>query len=291
MIAVSTSRPSALAIRVAVKHALVVGRHDLGELRAAPWPVGQHRGGHGAAGVPGVPGHHVAQPGQVLGFEALQFDHLGVHHRGVQSEHEGDAARHPGGHVAAGLAEHHDTAAGHVLAGVVADALGDGERAGVAGAEPLADPAAQEDLAGRGAVQQRVARDHVVLRQEQHVVGWPDDDAATRKSLADIVVGVTDQVEGDARRQERADRLAGRAGERDVDGVVRQPLRAVAAGDLRAQQGAHGSVDVAHRQFQPHRMGVFECALGELDQRAGPAPGPGRGPGPAAVGAGSGRAP
>ena len=134
-------------------------------------------------------------------------------------------------------------------------------------AEPLAHPAAQVHLAGRGAEQQRVACDHVVLGQEQDVVGRPDDDAATRKPLADIVVGVADQLEGDTGRQERADRLARRAGQRDVDGVVGQTLRAVAAGDLGAEQGADGAVDVAHRQFQPHRMRVLECPLGELDQR------------------------
>ncbi len=234
-----------------------------------------------------MPGDHVAQPGQVLGLEALQLDHLGVDHRRVEAEHEGDAARHARRHVAAGLAEHHDPAAGHVLAGVVADALDDGQRAGVAGAEPLADPAAQEDLAGGGAEQQGVACDHVVLGQEQHVVGRPDDDAATRKALADIVVGVADQLEGDTGRQERADRLARRAGERDVDGVVGQALRAVAAGDLGAEQGADGAVDVAHRQLEPHRMRVLERPLGELDQRAGPAPDPGRGPGRGPVVAGS----
>ena len=208
------------------------------------------------------------QPGQVLGLEALQLDHFGVDLGGVEAEHECDAAGHACRHVAAGLAQHHDPAAGHVLAGVVADALDDGQRAGVARGEPLAHPAAQVDLAGGGAEQQGVACDHVVLGQEQHVVGRPDDDAATRKALADIVVGVADQLEGDTGRQERADRLARGAGERDVDGVVGQALRAVTPGDLGAEQGADGAVDVAHGQFQPHRMRVLERALGELDQRA-----------------------
>ena len=73
-------------------------------------------------------------------------------------------------------------------------------------------------------------------------------------------------------------RLAGRAGERDVDGVVGQALRAVAPGDLRAEQGADGAVDVAHRQLQPHRVGVLERALGELRSASGRAPGRARGP-------------
>ena len=43
-------------------------------------------------------------------------------------EHERDAAAHARGEVAAGRAEDHDAAAGHVLAAVVADALDDGVR-------------------------------------------------------------------------------------------------------------------------------------------------------------------
>ena len=211
MIAASTSRPSRLGHPGRGQDALIVGRHDLRELRAAPWPVGQHRRGYRAPGEPGMPGHHIVQPGEVLGVGTLQLDHLGVDHRRVEAEHESDAARHARGHVPTGFTEHHDTSAGHVLAGVVPHAFGHRERTGVAGTEAFADPAAEKDLAGRGAVQQRVARDHVVLGEEQHVVGRLDDDASTRKPLADIVVGVTDQLEGDARRQEGTDRLAGGA--------------------------------------------------------------------------------
>ena len=50
-------------------------------------------------------------------------------------------------------AEDDDPAAGHVLAAVVADALDDGGRAGVADAEALADHAAEEHLAAGGAVE------------------------------------------------------------------------------------------------------------------------------------------
>src|SRR3981189_1377480 len=42
----------------------------------------------------------------------------------------------------------------------------------------------------------------------------------------------------------------------------------VPAGHLGAEQGADGAVDVAHGQFEPHRMRVLESAFGELDQRA-----------------------
>ena len=52
-----------------------------------------------------------------------------------------------------------------------------------------------------------------------------------------------------------------------MDGVVGQARGTVAAGHLGAEQGADGAVDVAHGQFESHRMRVLESALGELDQR------------------------
>ena len=77
----------------------------------------------------------------------------------------------PGAEVAPGRAEHDDAAAGHVLAAVVADALDDRSGAGVAHAEPLADDAAQEDLAAGRAVGDDVAGDDVLLGDERRASG------------------------------------------------------------------------------------------------------------------------
>jgi hypothetical protein len=85
----------------------------------------------------------------------------------VEVEHVGDATGHAGREVAPGGPEDHDGAAGHVLAAVVADALDDGGRAGVAHAEALADRPAQEDLTRGGAVADDVAGDDVVLGDER----------------------------------------------------------------------------------------------------------------------------
>ena len=76
---------------------------------------------------------------------------LDIHHRHVAAaaetavfiEHIGDAARHPGGEVAAGVAEHNHDAAGHVLAAMVARALDHRDRPGVANGEALAGDAAE----------------------------------------------------------------------------------------------------------------------------------------------------
>ena len=87
--------------------------------------------------------------------------------RAVLVEDVRDAAAHAGGEVAAGRAEHDDDAAGHVLAAVVADALDDGRRAGVAHGEALAGEAAEERPARGRAVEDRVADDHVLLGAER----------------------------------------------------------------------------------------------------------------------------
>ena len=104
-----------------------------------------------------------------------------------------------------------DSAAGHVLAAVVADALDHRRGAGVADAEAFADLAAQEDLAARGAVADHVAGDDVVLGRERVGAVGPDDDAPAGQTLADVVVGVAVQAQRDAGRQERPEALAGGA--------------------------------------------------------------------------------
>ena len=82
-------------------------------------------------------------------------------------------------------------------------------------------------LAAGGAEQDDVAADDVVLgdeafgctqRRTQH-------EASTGQALADEVVGVTVQAQRHADGHERTETVAGRTGERDVDGVVRQARR------------------------------------------------------------------
>ena len=133
---------------------------------------------------------------------------------------------------------------------------------------------------GRGPVEDHVARDDVLLGDERAPRVRAQCDPSAGQPLADVVVRVADQPQGDAARQERAEALAGRAGERDVDGVVGQAVGAPALGHLVAEHGADGAVDVAHRQVQPDLVAGAQRTLAELDegvvQRASPARGPGR---------------
>ena len=81
-------------------------------------------------------------------------------------EHIGDAARHAGREIAAGLAEHDHDAAGHVLAAMVAGALDHRDGAGIAHREPFARDAAEIALARDGAVQHGVADDDRLFRRD-----------------------------------------------------------------------------------------------------------------------------
>ena len=86
---------------------------------------------------------------------------------------------------------HHDDAAGHVLAAMVAGALDDRDRAGVAHREALAGDAAEIALAGDRAVEHGVADDDRALRHG--AARSPDGrmiELAARQALADIVVGL-----------------------------------------------------------------------------------------------------
>src|SRR5690606_33493780 len=174
--------------------------------------------------------------------------HLGVDTPLVQVEDVGDAAGHAGREVASGRSEDDGAAPGHVLASVVADPFDHGERPRVADAEPFSDHAAEEQFPGGGAVGDDVAGDDVLFSGERGGVRGADDDPSPGQAFADVVVGVADKAQRDPTGEERAERLAGGAGEGDVDGVVGQTFGAVAFGDLVAEHGADSPVDVADRQ-------------------------------------------
>jgi hypothetical protein len=110
------------------------------------------------------------------------------------------------------------TTAGHVFAAMIADAFDDRDGARVAHGEALAGDTAEIALALDRTVKHGVADDDRVLRHDRRVFRRPDDDAVRRQALADIVVGVADQVEGDAMGEECAEGLAG--GARELDRMV-----------------------------------------------------------------------
>ena len=200
--------------------------------------------------------------GDLLFFRhRLELDHRHVaagFEGAVLVDHIGDAARHAGGEIAPGDAEHHHDAAGHVFAAMVAGALDHGDGAGIAHGETLARHAAEIAFARDRAIQHGVADDDRFLRHDAGIRRRPDDDAPAREALADIVVGVAVELEGDAARQPGAKRLTGAAGEAHVNGAVGQAGMAVTLGHLAGQHATDGAVDVANGGLQPYRRAAVD---------------------------------
>src|SRR5581483_8103692 len=146
-----------------------------------------------------------AGPGVVLdqqGVNPLVIDVGAVDHRDALAvqlgrglvlgvEDEQLAAGHPGADLVLDRPEDQHPAAGHVLAGVLASRLGDDRRPGVADAEPVPGPAADEDEPAGRPVADVVAGDRLNLAA---VVGGGvvegDDDGAAGDPLGDAVLGV-----------------------------------------------------------------------------------------------------
>ncbi len=133
---------------------------------------------------------------------------------------------------------HHDDAAGHVFAAMVADALDHRHGARVAHGETLAADAAEIAFSLDRAVQHRIADNDVVLGDALRVGRRHDDDAPARQALADIIVGLAGQLKRNAVRQECAEALPGAAGELDDDGVIGQSGMAMAFRHFARQHGA-----------------------------------------------------
>ena len=138
--------------------------------------------------------------------------------------------------------------------------------AGVADAEALAGDAVDVGLAGGGAVEGDVADEDVFLRLEERALGRIDDDLGAGEALADVVVGIAFEREGHARRAEGGERLAGAAVELELDGVVRQALAAVFAGEFAAGDGADDAVDVDDRQLGADFLAALDGGLAEREQ-------------------------
>ena len=205
-----------------------------------------------------------------FGLHLFETDHRNVGLLGKLArliEHVSDTARHAGGEVSAGGAEHDDAATGHVFAAVVAHALNHGGDAGVADGETLAGAAVDVDLTGGGAVEGHIADDDVVLGLEAGVGRRVDDEFAAGQAFAKIVVGVALDGERHAARDEGAEALAGGALETEADRVFGQTLGAEFFGDLVARDGADDTVDVFDRQLGDHFFTAVDGGLGEAEER------------------------
>ncbi len=85
----------------------------------------------------------------------------------------------------------------------------DSSCAGVADCEALAGNAIEKDFAAGSAIEDDVADENAFLGQEAGGLGRIGNDAATGKTLAEVIVGVALELKRDALRNECAEALPG----------------------------------------------------------------------------------
>ena len=251
-----------------MEDAFVVLGHDFDKLGHHVVPEGEDFVGFLAPGAVGVAFDEEAEFFGFGGFEFFESNHLRVAAKGEVAffiEDVSDATAHAGSEVAAGFAKDNDFAAGHVFATVVADAFDDGVDAGVPNREALAGHAADENFTGGGAVKGDVADDDVFVGDEGGAGIGIDDDAAAAEAFTDVVVGIADNFDGNAFRDEGTEALAGTAGEFKMDGVVGQAVP-VAFGDFVAKDGADDAVGVFDWQIDADFFTAHDGRLAEVEE-------------------------
>ena len=185
------------------------------------------------------------QLGNIVVFcQLLQHGHILIHaavEAVVQIQHIGDASAHAGCKVFARSAKNDGAAAGHIFQTVVTAALRHQGCAGIADAEAFSRDAVEIGLAGRRSKEGDVAHNYILFRLKGAVFVRKDNEFAAGQTLAETVVGVAGQADGNAFGQEGAEGLASASAGIDHKGVVRQGIAEV-LGHLGTQDGAEGPV-------------------------------------------------
>src|SRR6202046_2879103 len=128
-----------------------------------------------------------------------------------QGETVRKAAGEAGAVIHARGAQNADHSPRHVFATMIAGAFDDGERAGVANRKSFPRPARRIEFAGGGAIQAGGAHDDGVARDRIRMSVGPQDDLAAGHALADVVVGLTLEIEVQPSDIPDTETLAGRA--------------------------------------------------------------------------------
>src|SRR6476620_4467842 len=203
----------------------------------------------------------------VAPLERRELDELEVDEALVRVEQERLASGHPRSEVPTVRSEHDDGAARHVLAGMVADALDDRDRAGVPDGEALAGGAGAEEVAARRPVQHGVP-------DEARVAGvlgrWRDDDPPAGHRLADVVVRLADETELDTGGEKGAEALSRRALEASANASCRR-AGADRPGDRAAEARSDRPVAVPDLEGRLDEPGAADRGLAlRVEDRAEP---------------------
>mmetsp|Transcript_11184 Transcript_11184/g.22292 ORF Transcript_11184/g.22292 Transcript_11184/m.22292 type:complete len:456 (-) Transcript_11184:1783-3150(-) len=180
---------------------------------------------------------------------------------------EAQPPRHARAHVAPHGAQHHHHPVGHVLATVVPRPLAHRVGARIPHGEALPRPAPRQQQPPGSAVQARVSQDHVVFTLPRNTLAAFsfrehrrrfEQNLSPRHSLADVVVGLPLEVDGDPRGQKRAQALPRGPTQVQHEGVVGQAAVAPRSCHLPGEHRAHGAVRVDHFG-RHHRLPAARC--------------------------------
>jgi hypothetical protein len=120
--------------------------------------------------------------------------------------------------------EYGDATGGHILAGVIAHSFHDRHGPGVADAKTFAGLALDKRLSLGRAVEGHIPDYNVLLRNESGAWRRAYNDFSARESLADMIIGITLQGEGDSLREEGPEALPCRSDEPEPYRIVGSPL-------------------------------------------------------------------
>ena len=137
---------------------------------------------------------------------------------------------------------------------------------GVAHAESFTCLAAQQDLPGGGAVTDDVSGDDLVTGTEGGLHGRGDDHPATGQSLADVVVGVSDEPHRHAAWHEGTKALTSGTGEGEINGVVGKTCAIRRHRHPAAEHRADRAIDVADAELPSNRGAVGEGIGTHVDE-------------------------
>src|SRR3954454_13514792 len=164
------------------EHAFVVFGHNLHKFGQILRPRSKDVQGTWAFSVVGMALDQLADLVDLLFvLEFFETDHLFIAAAGEITrfvDDVSDAATHSRGEVAAGLAEDHDCAAGHIFAAVIAHGFHNSIHAGVADAKALARHPSDIRLAAGRAVEGDVAGDDIIFRGESGALRGKENDAS-----------------------------------------------------------------------------------------------------------------
>jgi hypothetical protein len=218
------------------KDTLVVDRKDPEEARQSSVEVHQDASSTLGSSVVVVVFNETAEEGNLTGLlDRANLDHLHVDLRlevTIDIQDVGNSARHTSREVATSSSENDNATASHVLAAVVTNALNDGRSTGVSDSKPLGGDTAEEAATGSSTVQADVSNKDVLLCLEHGRARGVDDQATTRQTLTDVIVGIALKLQSDTRSQESTKRLTGRALDINVNSVQGKAFLAVSLRDV-----------------------------------------------------------